>query len=174
MLDFCFSATPTLSPPASALASTSGPSATALAGCLCYDSDGTYDPDTLDNFASECAASGSAAHPTYFPLVTPFQGFCTHNAPPQASAAPHTTAADVEPSTTPSVASSTAVKASSADSLPSATPSDGSTSPASAAGTITSGSSSPSSTPSGSAAQTTTSPSTGVRVGFPAPSSFIF
>ncbi len=78
ILETCFTLTPALSPSASL--ATSGPSATALASCACYDTDGTYDPDQFDGYASDCQASGSAAHPTYFPLVTPLVGFCTNNA----------------------------------------------------------------------------------------------
>lgn len=162
MLDSCFSATPTLSPPASALVSTSGPSATALANCLCYGSDGTYDPDTLDNYASDCAASGSAAHPTYYPLVTPLQDFCTNNAGGQASAQPSTSPSAAIASATPSVRSSTPVQASSADSIASATSSQDSTP---SAETITSGGSTLSSTAAtGTAAQTTSSKSGSIKV----------
>ncbi|RFU26591.1 hypothetical protein B7463_g9749, partial [Scytalidium lignicola] len=84
----CSSASPALFP--SQTIYDSGPGATALAGCLCYDSDGTYDPDALDGYASECVASGEAAHPTYFPYASRLNGFCSINGP--ANAAPSTTA----------------------------------------------------------------------------------
>jgi hypothetical protein len=70
----CSSASPTLFPSSSIY--TAGPEATSLAGCLCYDSDGSYDGSRLDGFASTCVASGSAAHPTYFPYASRLDGFC--------------------------------------------------------------------------------------------------
>lgn len=85
----CSSAHPALFPSGSIY--TSGPQATALAGCMCHDQDGTYDPDVLDGFASECVESGSAAHPTYYPYASRLNGFCTKNAGPATAAASTTT-----------------------------------------------------------------------------------
>lgn len=59
---------------------TAGAQATSLAGCLCYDSNGTYDPDQLDGIASSCVASGEAAHPTYYSYGSLLNGFCSNNA----------------------------------------------------------------------------------------------
>ncbi|RDW63585.1 hypothetical protein BP6252_11130 [Coleophoma cylindrospora] len=119
ILTDCFSATPTLLPPNNVQVATTGPSATALAECACYDSSGNYYPDALDGYASECAASGSAAHPTYYPLVTPLQNFCNNNAPsPVNNAVASTTAPPLitpavgsNPSTAPAAASSQASRA---------------------------------------------------------------
>ncbi|KAH8807906.1 hypothetical protein F5884DRAFT_790462 [Xylogone sp. PMI_703] len=96
----CSSASPSLFP--SQTIFTSGPGATALAGCLCYDSDGTYDPDALDGFASQCVASGQAAHPTYFPYASRLNGFCSSIGP-----------ANAVPSTTPAVSTTSAAQATS-------------------------------------------------------------
>ena len=54
---------------------------------MCYDTDGTYDPDTLDGFASDCVASGVAAHPTYYKYGSLLNGFCTDNAGPAGATA---------------------------------------------------------------------------------------
>lgn len=102
ILDTCFTLTPSLSPAPSATLDTSGPAATALASCACYDSSGAYAPAQFDGYASDCQASGSSAHPTYFPLVTPFVGFCTNNA---GAAAPGSAAAST---TVPPSAAATA------------------------------------------------------------------
>lgn len=58
---------------------------------MCYDHNGTYDPDVLDGFASECVGSGSAAHSTYYRYASRLNGFCTNNAGP-ATAEASTTA----------------------------------------------------------------------------------
>lgn len=84
----CSSASPQLFP--SQTIFNSGPGATALAGCLCYDSDGTYDPGSFDGYASECVSSGSAAHPTYYPYASRLNGICSLIGP--ASIAASTTA----------------------------------------------------------------------------------
>lgn len=121
----CSSIAPSLFP--SSMIYTAGPHATALAGCMCYDDDGTYDPDVVDDFASECIASGSAAHPTYYKYGTLFQGFCTNNAGPiTASASSTPVVVSTTPQTTPASAGSASVTSASA------TPVSASATPASA------------------------------------------
>ncbi|KAJ5491205.1 hypothetical protein N7539_002772 [Penicillium diatomitis] len=48
---------------------------------------GTYDPSVLDDNASECVASGSAAHPTYYPYASVMSGFCSNVAGPASTPA---------------------------------------------------------------------------------------
>ncbi|KAJ5674935.1 uncharacterized protein N7477_004869 [Penicillium maclennaniae] len=87
----CSTANPSLFPSGSIY--TAGPIATEAASCLCYDSNGTYDPSSLDENASKCVASGSAAHPTYYPYASVLDGFCSNVAGPASTAAALTTTA---------------------------------------------------------------------------------
>ncbi|KAG4442595.1 hypothetical protein IFR05_001925 [Cadophora sp. M221] len=96
LIQVCSASDPGLFPSSSIY--TSGRQGTSLAGCLCYQS-GTYHPELLDGFASECVASGSAAHPTYFPYASHLSGFCENIAGP-ATAAASTTNVSPDVSTT--------------------------------------------------------------------------
>lgn len=87
----CSTATPSLFPSGSIYSA--GPIATEAASCLCYDSNGTYDPSVLDGNASKCVASGSAAHPTYYPYASVLNGLCYNVAGPVSTTAALTSAA---------------------------------------------------------------------------------
>ncbi|KAH6715615.1 hypothetical protein BKA61DRAFT_722771 [Leptodontidium sp. MPI-SDFR-AT-0119] len=96
LVQVCSASDPGLFPSSSIY--TSGPQGTSLAGCLCYQSS-TYHPELLGGFASGCVASGSAAHPTYFPYASHLSGFCENIAGP-ATAAASTTNVSPDASTT--------------------------------------------------------------------------
>ena len=86
----CSTASPSLFPSGSIY--TTGPIATALASCLCYNSNGSYDASAFDAYASECVTSGSAAHPTYYPFAKRLDGFCSNIAGPASTTATLTSA----------------------------------------------------------------------------------
>lgn len=65
---------------------TTGPIATELASCLCYDA------SAFDAYASECVSLGSAAHPTYYPFASRLNGFCSNIAGPASTTATLTSA----------------------------------------------------------------------------------
>jgi hypothetical protein len=91
LIALCSTATPSLFPSGSIY--TSGPIATEAASCMCYDSNGTYDPSVLDGNASKCVASGSAAHPTYYTYASVLNGFCSNVAGPVSTTAALSSAA---------------------------------------------------------------------------------
>jgi hypothetical protein len=47
--------------------------------CLCYDSDGTFDPTPFDNGIAGCDNYFATANPTLLSVASEFQGFCTAN-----------------------------------------------------------------------------------------------
>ncbi|KAJ5540437.1 hypothetical protein N7494_005513 [Penicillium frequentans] len=81
----CSTASPSLFPSGSIY--TTGPIATELASCLCYDSSGNDDASAFDAYASKCVSSGSAAHPTYYPYASRLNGFCSNIAGPASTTA---------------------------------------------------------------------------------------
>ncbi|KKP07169.1 hypothetical protein THAR02_00705 [Trichoderma harzianum] len=150
------------------------------AGCLCYDSNGNYAPDTWDNAVATCVSTGESAHPTIWSALqknSQVIGLCTKYAGAAAPTGPATTGpattgpATTGPATTGPIPTDTASSPATSDAslgttaADTASPTETGSTPAGTTGSSDHTPAPSSATSSSAAATTTTSRSAAVRVG---------
>ncbi|KAF3056845.1 hypothetical protein V8C40DRAFT_229492 [Trichoderma camerunense] len=136
------------------------------AGCLCYDSNGNYSPDTWDNAVATCVSTGQSAHPTIWSALqknSQVIGLCTKFAGAAAPTGPATTGPIPTDTTASSTTTGEAPPGTTA--ADTASPTETGSTPAGTTGSSNQTPAPSSATSSSAAATTTTSRSAAVRVG---------